>query len=256
MNFLYLIIFAGVLIFSGIVWIKLFYTSICAAQNTAVIVQKTSNALNGLSQAPIVIFTRKWVGPSFLSRGYTKTIVDLSLLTVDFDLREKHSIRCKDFIRVNIQGVFYMHIEPSTEHVLLAVNTLGATKVADPQAVKEHFTPLLTQALQTEIAKREFYELFTNRNAFCQSVIQSVVHNLSGYELLDISIDYLDQIPLSELDPENFEDAQAIAKIKQREAKLQLESQQMELKEAKARAKRDAYTQYAKAELERQTKEV
>src|SRR5690606_32249723 len=61
------------------------------------------------------------------------------------------------------------------------------------------------------VAKQlEFQELYTRREEFREQILQVIGRDLNGFMLDDMCIDYLEQTPIDQLDPNNILDAQGI----------------------------------------------
>ena len=59
----------------------------------------------------------------------------------------------------------------------------------------------------------EFHELFMERTKFRESIQNTIGKDLDGFILQDVAIDYLEQTPLDQHDPNNVLDAEGIKKI-------------------------------------------
>ncbi|HMO63915.1 MAG TPA: hypothetical protein PKE47_01585, partial [Verrucomicrobiota bacterium] len=67
--------------------------------------------------------------------------------------------------------------------------------------------------LKTAGKQMEFHELFTERIKFRDNIQNTIGKDLDGFLLQDVAIDYLEQTPLEQHDPNNVLDSEGIKKI-------------------------------------------
>jgi uncharacterized membrane protein YqiK len=88
----------------------------------------------------------------------------------------------------------------------------------------------------------DFVELYQARDRFRDEIIRQIGDDLSGYVLEDAAIDYLEQTPLSKLDPNNILDAQGIKKITELTASENVRTNELRRNEEMQIKKKDVET--------------
>ena len=157
----------------------------------------------------------------------------------------EESLITSDFMRADVNSVFYVRVEPDEENVIKAAQTLGerATPTRElrkslsigrrrqppnrtgsgPEAIQdvmlENIKALLDDkvdgALRAVAATMELEELQKDRKAFADQVRSVCQEDLqeNGLFLETVTITMLNQTPVTEMDPENRFDAIGIKEI-------------------------------------------
>ncbi|MEM9072355.1 MAG: hypothetical protein AAGE52_27865 [Myxococcota bacterium] len=165
--------------------------------------------INPFSGSPKVTFTGGLVVP-IVARGEE---MEISVKTIELDRRGKEGLICKDNIRADISVTFFVQVNKTQEDVLKVAQLLGSKRASDQATIEELFVAKFAEALKTVGKQFDFAELYQQRNAFRQAIVQVIGDDLNGFELEDVAIDYLEQTPIELLDRENILDAQGIRKI-------------------------------------------
>jgi len=120
---------------------------------------------------------------------------------------------CKDFLRVDVSGEFYIRVSKNETGVKAAATTLGAN-ATNPDQIKKRMMEKLVSALRTVAATMELNELHQNREAFAVAVQEAVTKDIepNGFLLETVTISQLDQTDVTHLKPENVFDAQGLRK--------------------------------------------
>ena len=100
----------------------------------------------------------------------------------------------------------------------------------------------------------EFIELYEQREQFRGNVIGVIGNDLNGYVLDDVAIEFLEQTPLTQLDPHNVLDAEGIRKITEVTSREQIAANFHRREAEKQTKAKDVETQQAIFEMERQEK--
>lgn len=223
--------------------VKAFYVKV--PQGTALIV-------NDLSSTPKVHFTGALVIPVL----YKAEQMQIKLINLDVDRRGKEGLICKDNMRADIKVSFYLRVNEQPADVLKVAKTVGAERASDRNAVDELFNAKFSEALKTVGKRFDFVDLFDNRQAFRDAIIEVIGKDLNGYVLEDVAIDYLEQTKKSDMDPTNIMDAEGIKKITELTAQQAIRTNELEQDERLQITKKNTTTTQAMLEMQRQEEEA
>lgn len=143
----------------------------------------------------------------------TYHIMDISVKKLEITRKGKDGLVCKDNIRADITVAFYIRVEATEESVRKVAQMLTPERVSDGQQLRELFEAKFSEALKTAGKQMEFHELFTERIKFRDQIQATIGKDLDGFLLQDVAIDYLEQTPLDQHDPNNVLDSEGIKKI-------------------------------------------
>jgi flotillin len=139
--------------------------------------------------------------------------MDISVKKLEISRKGKDGLVCKDNIRADISVAFYIRVDATEESVRKVAQMLGAERVSDMDQLRELFEAKFSEALKTAGKQMEFHELFTERIKFRDQIQTTIGKDLDGFLLQDVAIDYLEQTPLDQHDPNNVLDSEGIKKI-------------------------------------------
>lgn len=139
--------------------------------------------------------------------------MDISVKKLEIHRKGKDGLVCRDNIRADISVAFYIRVEATEESVRKVAQMLGAERVSDMEKLRELFEAKFSEALKTAGKQMEFHELFTERIKFREQIQTTIGKDLDGFLLQDVAIDYLEQTPLDQHDPNNVLDSEGIKKI-------------------------------------------
>jgi flotillin len=143
----------------------------------------------------------------------TYHIVDISVKKLEIARKGKDGLVCKDNIRADIVVAFYIRVDATEESVRKVAQMLTPERVSDINQLRELFEAKFSEALKTAGKQMEFHELFTERIKFRDQIQNTIGKDLDGFLLQDVAIDYLEQTPLDQHDPNNVLDSEGIKKI-------------------------------------------
>lgn len=143
----------------------------------------------------------------------TYHIVDISVKKLEITRKGKDGLVCRDNIRADITVAFYIRVESTTESVRKVAQMLTPERVSDLNQLRDLFEAKFSEALKTAGKQMEFHELFTERIKFRDQIQNTIGKDLDGFLLQDVAIDYLEQTPLDQHDPNNVLDSEGIKKI-------------------------------------------
>ncbi len=167
--------------------------------------------VNNMSKVPSVHFTGAMVLPVI----HRAEKMRISVIPLQIDRRGKNGLICKDNYRADISVGLYLRVNETPDDVLKVAKSVGVTRASDKAAVDELFNAKFSEALKTVGKQFEFVELFEKRQEFREAIVELIGKDLNGYILEDVAIDYLEQTPVSELDPNNVMDSDGIRRIKE-----------------------------------------
>jgi flotillin len=139
--------------------------------------------------------------------------MDISVKKIEIHRKGKDGLVCSDNIRADISVAFYIRVEATEESVRKVAQMLGPERVSDMDQLRELFEAKFSEALKTAGKQMEFHELFTERIKFREQIQTTIGKDLDGFLLQDVAIDYLEQTPLDQHDPNNVLDSEGIKKI-------------------------------------------
>lgn len=140
-------------------------------------------------------------------------VVDISVKKLEIARKGKDGLVCKDNIRADISVAFYIRVDANEESVRKVAQMLTPERVSDMAQLRELFEAKFSEALKTAGKQMEFHELFTERIKFRDQIQATIGKDLDGFLLQDVAIDYIEQTPLDQHDPNNVLDAEGIKKI-------------------------------------------
>ncbi|MBB5320525.1 SPFH domain-containing protein [Marinobacter oulmenensis] len=167
--------------------------------------------VNNMSKVPSVHFTGAMVLPVI----HRAEKMRISVIPLQIDRRGKNGLICQDNYRADISIGLYLRVNETAEDVLKVAKSVGVTRASDKEAVDELFNAKFSEALKTVGKQFNFVELFEKRQEFREAIVKLIGADLNGYVLEDVAIDYLEQTPVSELDPNNVMDSDGIRRIKE-----------------------------------------
>ncbi|MGH9209359.1 MAG: flotillin family protein [Acidimicrobiales bacterium] len=179
-------------------------------------------------------------------------IMDISVKTIDIDRRGAEGLICRDNIRADIKVTFFVKVNKTAEDVIKVAQSIGCARASDRLTLDELFNAKFAEALKTVGKQLDFVDLYTKRNEFRDHIINVIGTDLNGYVLEDAAIDYLEQTPVSALDPKNILDAQGIRKITELTAVEAVRTNEYRNTERKQITKQDVEATEAILELQRQ----
>lgn len=165
--------------------------------------------INPLRGEPQVTFTGGVVLP-VINKAET---MDISVKSVEIDRRGKDGLICQDNIRADINVNFFIRVNKTEEDVLKVAQSVGVRRASDAAEVQQFFQAKFSEALKTVGKHFDFEQLYNQREAFKDRILEVIGKDLNGYVLDDAAIDYLEQTPLNQLDKDNIMDAHGIRKI-------------------------------------------
>jgi uncharacterized membrane protein YqiK len=140
-------------------------------------------------------------------------VMDISVKTIEIARTGREGLICKDNIRADIRITFFVRVNKTVEDVIKVAQAIGTTRASSEITLQELFAAKFSEALKTVGKQLDFVDLYTQRDEFRDQIIAVIGTDLNGYSLEDAAIDYLEQTPMTQLDPANILDAQGIRKI-------------------------------------------
>lgn len=194
-----------------------------------------------------VHFTRAVVLPV----AHSAEMVDISVKTLEIDRRGTEALPCRDGIRADVKVTFFVRINQTAEDVRKVVASVGAQRASDPVQLEELFTAKFSEGLKTVAANLDFEQLYLQRDRFKEAVMETIGEDLNGYVLDDAAVDYLEQTPIDQLDPDNSRDAEGIRKITEITSAEKIKTAEIRMETERHLAKLTVEMEHAQIELER-----
>ncbi|WP_217170086.1 flotillin family protein [Streptomyces sp. AC512_CC834] len=183
-------------------------------------------------------------------------VMDISVKTIEITRAGKEGLICRDNIRADIRISFFVKVNKTAEDVVKVAQAVGTARASDRDTLQELFHAKFSEALKTVGKQLDFTDLYTKREELRYRIIEVIGVDLSGYHLEDAAIDYLEQTPLTQLDPANVLDAQGIRKITELTAVEHVRTNEARRTEEKEITRQNVDAREAVLELERRQKDA
>ena len=240
--------YSFILMVVGAVFAVIVFLGIFIASMYKKVPQGYALIVNNLRAKPKVSFTGSIVIPVI----HKMEVMKISLITLEVDRRGKDGLICRDNLRADITVAFYLRVNETQDDVLKVAKAISVDRASDKDAVNQLFNAKFSEALKTVGKQMGFLDLFENRIKFREKIVEVIGDDLNGYALEDVAIDYLEQTPKSQLDPNNILDSEGIRRITEITATQNIETNRLEKDEQLAITKKNVETQEALLALERQ----
>ena len=140
-------------------------------------------------------------------------LMDISVKKLEITRKGHDGLICEDNIRADITVAFYIRVDATEESVRKVAQMLTPERVSDMDQLRELFEAKFSEALKTAGKQMKFQDLFTERLRFRDQIQSTIGKDLDGFLLQDVAIDYLEQTPLENHDPNNVLDSEGIRTI-------------------------------------------
>ncbi|MGW2489459.1 flotillin family protein [Streptomyces sp. NPDC001606] len=207
------------------------------------------------SQALIVSKTRRvdvsFTGQVVLPILHKAEVMDISVKTIEISRSGRDGLICRDNIRADIRILFFVKVNKTVQDVIKVAQSVGTERASHQDTLQELFHAKFSEALKTVGKQMDFTDLYTKREELRYHIIELIGVDLNGYHLEDAAIDYLEQTPLTQLDPANVLDAQGIRKITELTAIEHVRTNEAQRNEQKEITRQNVDAREAILELER-----
>ncbi|MDX3067922.1 MULTISPECIES: flotillin family protein [Streptomyces] len=178
-------------------------------------------------------------------------VMDISVKTIEITRAGREGLICRDNIRADIRISFFVKVNKTVEDVIKVAQAVGTARASDRDTLQELFHAKFSEALKTVGKQLDFTDLYTKREELRYRIIEVIGVDLNGYHLEDAAIDYLEQTPLTQLDPANVLDSQGIRKITELTAVEHVRTNEAQRHEEKEITRQNVDAREAILELER-----
>ncbi|MFD5227943.1 flotillin family protein [Streptomyces qaidamensis] len=178
-------------------------------------------------------------------------VMDISVKAIEITRTGKDGLICQDNIRADIRITFFVKVNKTVEDVIKVAQAVGTARASDRDTLQELFHAKFSEALKTVGKQLDFTDLYTKREELRYRIIEVIGVDLNGYHLEDAAIDYLEQTPVTQLDPANVLDAQGIRKITELTAVEHVRTNEAQRTEEKEITRQNVDAREAILELER-----
>jgi len=162
-------------IITNIVFFKKYYVKV--KQGTALIVTDMSSKAK-------VYFTNVMVYPVINTTELTK----ISVVPLEFHFHDDKSLLTADNKKVELSLTFYLKVNETSEDVLLAAKSVGASKTADKDTINNLFSAKFIETSKVSCRNVEYSSLFDNVEDFRNKVFNYIGDDLYGYALEDVAV--------------------------------------------------------------------
>ncbi|MEV0174710.1 flotillin family protein [Streptomyces sp. NPDC050803] len=178
-------------------------------------------------------------------------VMDISVKTIEITRAGREGLICRDNIRADIRISFFVKVNKTVDDVIKVAQAVGTARASHRDTLQELFHAKFSEALKTVGKQLDFTDLYTKREELRYKIIELIGVDLNGYHLEDAAIDYLEQTPLTQLDPANVLDAQGIRKITELTAVEHVRTNEAQRTEEKEITRQNVDAREAILELER-----
>jgi len=182
--------------------------------------------------------------------------MDISLKRIEIDRTARGGLICKDNMRADIKVAFFVRVNPTVEDVVRVATSVGCNRASSEDEIRALFDAKFSEALKTVGKQFDFISLYEDRDKFRDEILKVIGTDLNGFVLDDAAIDYLEQTPVENLDPDNILDAEGIKKINRLTAEQAKLSNNILRDKERVIKQQDVEAREAILELERQLKET
>ena len=134
--------------------------------------------------------------------------IDISLKRIEIKRTADNGLICKDNIRADIEVAFFVRVNNEGKDVLKVAESIGCERASSEEEIRALFDAKFSEALKTVGKRFDFIELYQERDTFRDEIIKVIGTDLNGFVLDDCAIDYLEQTPVTSLNPDNILDAE------------------------------------------------
>jgi len=195
-------------------------------------------------------------GGTVIPVAHRADLIDISLKRIEIDRTGKNGLICKDNLRADIKVAFFVRVNNAADDVLRVAESIGCDRASSEDEIRALFDAKFSEALKTVGKRFDFIALYEDRDTFRDEILKVIGTDLNGFVLDDAAIDYLEQTPLSMLDPDNILDAEGIKKITELTARQAKLSNNIQRDKEKVIKQQDVEAREAILELERQLAET
>jgi uncharacterized membrane protein YqiK len=181
-------------------------------------------------------------------------MMDIGVKVIEVEKAGNDGLICRDNIRADIRVSFYVRVNNTAEDVRKVAQLVGCVNASTQSKLEELFGAKFAESLKTAGKQMDFVELYELRENFRTNVIGVIGEDLNGYVLDDVAIEYLEQTPIGQLDPNNVLDAVGIRKITDITSQEAVTANHFRREAEKQLKAKDVETQQAVYEMDRQEK--
>lgn len=182
--------------------------------------------------------------------------MDISVKRVEIDRAGKNGLICMDNMRADIKVAFFVRVNKTQEDVLKVAQSIGCERASSQSAIVELFDAKFSEALKTVGRQFQFVELYNSRDKLKEGILRAVGTDLNGFVLDDVAIDYLEQTPLTLLNPDNILDSEGIKKITELTATQKVLANKIDNEREKTITKQNVEGREAILEMQKQLAEA
>lgn len=182
--------------------------------------------------------------------------MDISVKRVEIDRQGKNGLICMDNMRADIKVAFFVRVNQTAEDVLKVAQSIGCDRASSQEAIVELFDAKFSEALKTVGRQFNFVDLYNSRDKLKEGILATIGTDLNGFVLEDVAIDYLEQTPISFLNPDNILDAEGIKKITELTATQKVLANKIDREREKTITQQNVEANEAILELNRQFAEA
>lgn len=183
-------------------------------------------------------------------------LMDISVKRVEIDRHGTNGLICMDNMRADIKVAFFVRVNQTPDDVLKVAQSVGCARASSQDAIVELFDAKFSEALKTVGRQFHFVDLYNSRDKLKDGILKLIGTDLNGFVLEDVAIDYLEQTPITLLNPDNILDSEGIKKITELTATQKVLSNKIDNEREKTITKQNVETKEAVLEMHKQLAEA
>jgi uncharacterized membrane protein YqiK len=183
-------------------------------------------------------------------------LMDISVKRVEIDRHGTNGLICMDNMRADIKVAFFVRVNQTPDDVLKVAQSVGCARASSQEAIVELFDAKFSEALKTVGRQFQFVDLYNSRDKLKDGILKLIGTDLNGFVLEDVAIDYLEQTPITLLNPDNILDSEGIKKITELTATQKVLSNKIDNEREKTITKQNVETREAVLEMQKQLAEA
>jgi uncharacterized membrane protein YqiK len=140
--------------------------------------------------------------------------VNMNTLRLEVRRGRDNALITRDRMRVDVVADFYVRVQPTTEAIANAAQTLGQ-RTMQPEALRELIEGKFVDVLRSVAAEMTMEQMHEKRGEYVKRVKASVAEDLlkNGLELETVSLTGLDQTNMEFFNPSNAFDAEGLTRL-------------------------------------------
>ena len=119
--------------------------------------------------------------------------LDISLKKIEITKMNEESLVCKDGTKAGIKAAFFIKASRDKMDMLQIAQSLGCQAASNPEALHDIFYSSFLEATKKALKTLDYEDSYQSIDLLKFKIISNVGHDLNGFVLDDIAIDYFEK---------------------------------------------------------------